>query len=437
VSWYPFLLLIPFIFLAWFKPRWAALVLIAMLPSYLWRINLGGIPTTWLELGIYILFVILLAQGKYRGFFTKILDNYWSWLVPVLLLLVAATAGVVLSPDLRLALGIWKGWIIDPLILLSVLIVITKQQSNIWQWWRDIVGALLVNATLTSLIALFVDGAAGNSRLRGWYDSPNVLAMYLLPIFIISLMWWLDNRGRKLLSSFTKKIWLLACILLLVALLLTGSYAAWFSLFMTTVLVLGLIIIKSNAVKTSLGLLIIIASFLLPWFFTTSGWSLDKVSHINPTYKVTSGDVRLILWREATIMISDHPWWGVGLGGWQPLFDKTVRPALSEIKNPGFAIELHYASLFPHNLWLTVWLYLGVIGVVAFLWLGILIYAKAKLNFGLLGLIPLAAFSSILWQGAVDTPVFKNDLAIVFWLIILATTVLMHFKTDTVSKFHI
>lgn len=124
----------------------------------------------------------------------------------------------------------------------------------------------------------------------------------------------------------------------------------------------------------------------------------------------------MILWRQAVEFIKASPILGLGLGQWQASFNTIAeeRGWLS-IKNPGLAIELHYSSLYPHNLWLTTWLSVGILGLVALIWLVIKVFKSAVGA----AAIPAAVLAVQIIHGTLDTPMWKNDLAILWWLAIM------------------
>ena len=58
------LLLIVFIIFSYKKIIWGLAAIVALLPSYLWRFDIFGLPSTFLELMILFLFVIWFFKNK-------------------------------------------------------------------------------------------------------------------------------------------------------------------------------------------------------------------------------------------------------------------------------------------------------------------------------------------------------------------------------------
>ena len=80
--------------------------------------------------------------------------------------------------------------------------------------------------------------------------------------------------------------------------------------------------------------------------------------------------------------------------------------------------------MYPHNIFLNFWTELGLAGMVLFIWiigkamhLSLKIYEQKSVYKGIaLGLI--GAMVAIFVHGLVDVPYFKNDLAVVFWVLL-------------------
>lgn len=422
----PFILLLPFAILGWYSRRLAILVLLALLPTYLLRTQIADIPTTWFELALYTVFIIAVMRGELKFLNSEFFSRWWQIFVPIGLLLTAAVLGTIIAPDTRLALGILKGWIVDPL-LLSVLFVglftkITNSETA-KILWRDVLLFLMLGAVLTVISSIFLDYLQQTGRLKGWYDSPNVMAMYLVPITLACTLWLFSKIGFGTLSSKLKFFWIASCILLLAGIILTYSFAGWVSLIVAYAICYSLKMFSWKKLAITIGLVLSLVGLALPWIGISNNPKLIG-GHFNPTYKINSGEIRSILWREAGVMILKYPILGIGLGQWQSKFQPLITPALKGVYNPGYLVELYYASLFPHNLWLNTWLSLGLLGLIALGWLVFLTFKQTNVKRDLVYFIPVGVMSTILIQGMVDTPVYKNDLAVIFWLTFFTATII-------------
>lgn len=430
----PFILLLPFAILGWYSRRLAVLVLLALLPTYLLRTQIAGIPTTWFELALYTVFIIAVVRGELKFFNSDFWGRWWQVFVPIGLLLIAAVLGTIIAPNTRLALGILKGWVIDPLLLSILFISLFAKITNIETvkiLWRDVLLFLMLGAVLTVISAIFLDYLQQASRLKGWYDSPNVMAMYLIPITLACTLWFFSKIGLATLSAKMKFFWAVSCILLFVGIILTYSFAGWVSLIVAYVICYFLKMFSWKKLAVSIGLVLSLVGLVLPWIGISNNPKMIG-GHFNSAYKINSGEIRSILWSEAKVMILNHPVLGIGLGQWQYKFQPLITPSLKGVHNPGYLVELYYASLFPHNLWLNTWLSLGLLGVIALGWLVFLIFKQTEVKQDLVYFIPIGVMSTILIQGMVDTPMYKNDLAVIFWLTFFTTAINYgsFYKTD-------
>jgi len=195
-------------------------------------------------------------------------------------------------------------------------------------------------------------------------------------------------------------------------------------------------------------------SIIAPWFFLKvipehkyfnfSSSALNFVSD-KLMLKDFSGEVRKQQWRETWRMMSASPAtfiFGTGLSGYQ----ENVEPYHQEgiffnherdvnfrdkiVWQEGDYKAKHWRPveiyMYPHNIFLNFWTELGLAGMVLFAWIiGRFLYIAFRLaqidskNKGIaLGL--LGAMVAIFVHGLVDVPYFKNDLAVVFW-VLLAT----------------
>ena len=151
-----------------------------------------------------------------------------------------------------------------------------------------------------------------------------------------------------------------------------------------------------------------------------------------------SGKIRIAIWRETFVFLKDRPILGAGLAS----YEERIAPYHTTVNGEGIEIFHH-----PHNLFLTMWVNTGVVGLVGFVGLLVWFYAAGISRITLrqaqgkqyhvsritkqerrspitdhrspITLTPflLSAMTVILVAGLVDSPYIKNDLAILFWLL--------------------
>jgi O-antigen ligase len=74
-------------------------------------------------------------------------------------------------------------------------------------------------------------------------------------------------------------------------------------------------------------------------------------------------------------------------------------------------------ALTPHNIFLTFYLTTGLLGFVAFIWLLVIFFQNVIAKRAEFSPALVAVMASILAYGLVDTPYFKNDLSLIFWIV--------------------
>ena len=89
---------------------------------------------------------------------------------------------------------------------------------------------------------------------------------------------------------------------------------------------------------------------------------------------------------------------------------------------------------YPHNIFLTVWSELGLLGLISFVGLVVHIFAQLirlnKKKIDLFALALVGSFSFMLIHGLVDVPYFKNDLSLEFWSLIVLAEVITYQKLN-------
>lgn len=391
-----------------------ALIVFA-LPSYLIRFKIFGIPTTLLEILIY--FGVLV---QVLGFRKKDLENLFkkplrSTLHALYLFLFAAFISIFISPDKYQALGQFKAFFLDPVFLFFLIYLNVKTKEDI----SKILGALIFSGIFVSLFSFyqfFTHQVDEQGRVIGLFGySPNYLALYLGPIIVLLFAYCLQLIVNK------KFLWLSVCCLLLVvssfALYLSGSRGGYLAI-ASGVLALGyfLLLTKFSQFKKwiSIGFLVV----LLSGFFAL--WQISKPDFsISPSEGkriVSSQNLRWEIWKVSIKEILPQKWLkGVGLSNFQNYFTNLTK---ERVNFPEFIAPY---ALTPHNLFLTIWLNLGLLGLISFLWLLYLFFKKGilllKTKDPFLAIILMAAMIAIIFHGLVDTSYFKNDLSCLFWIL--------------------
>jgi len=387
-----------FAYVAWRNVRVALYLILLFIPTYLLRFEILSIPTTLLELLIYMTFLVWLVL-----IFIKKQKINWPaimyYLLPVILIFIGLIVGTVISSDKLISLGIIKGWFIDPMLLFLILTSILHKKLYI----KKAIIALIFSGFILSLVALWqvvsnnyitIDG-----RASALFESANYLSLFLVPIIILGIGFVLSLQSRK------RFLWFVVLAVMLGALYFTFSYGGWAGL------------------AIGIGVLVLM---LLPFWPTSIGvGALFAVSILtqlnNPKFHQmldfvnrSSSSVRLQVWQSAFLMFKENYLFGIGLG----LFEKRYPDFANRLFNP----PLEPIILHAHNIFLHSWLNFGLVGFIGLVWLLINffknIWQAIKLNKNILNVSVLAAMAALLTHGLIDTPYWKNDLAILFWVIL-------------------
>jgi O-antigen ligase len=397
---------------AWQRLDWGAALVLFCAPLYLLKIKVGWLPLSVLEVLILIILGIWLVRrtsqrenppqppffkGGRRGDF---------WFLSILLILVGAVLSTIFSADLKVSAGIFKSWILEPMIFgfLLVDVIQTKKQLA-----RALL-ALILSGLAVAVIGLgylLAGRLTFDGRLAAFYLSPNHLAMYLAPAFILALGFWF----------WAKKLWqtilLVICYMLyVICLYFTYSYAAWLALFVSLFFALFFL----GRYKIVGGKKLFIVYCLLFIVLLTATWSQlgsEKLGNLL-TSERSSWQSRLMVWQAALKIGQDH--WLVGIG--PGLFQKYYLDYQKYFPVP----YLEWAAPQPSNLFLAFWLQTGLVGLIGFLWLLVNFFrwtiGAVKKTKQPLVLILMAVMIYFLAHGLVDTTYWKNDLALIFWVVI-------------------
>jgi len=408
-----FIGLLFFAFISWRRLDWGIYLVVFTLPCYLLRPQIFGIPTTVLELEIYVLSAIWLIKSLQLLDFSFQIKNFLFsrryFLLPIGLIFLGAVLSTIFSSNLRISLGILKGWFFDPLIF-SVLIFFTiKTKKQI----KVLLSALSGSGILVAFVSLFYyfsNDLTFDGRLKAFYLSPNHLAMYLAPCFLLTYFLFSAAHLKKL-----KFFWLGGLFSMALILYLTFSFGAWFGTLSALCFSLWLNFKKKRTFWTSrkklLYCYIVILLFIIGVSFLQ--FPTEKIQSLL-NFSRSSLESRLMVWQAALKILNNNFILGIGPGMFQEYY-------LDYQKY--FSPYLEWAAPQPHNIFLAFWLQCGIFGLAGFLWL-LIRFFKTGFKLSAIGHRSLviglmAVMVYILVHGLVDATYWKNDLSVIFWLTVV------------------
>lgn len=416
----------------------AVLFIIAATPLYLIRFKMIGIPFTVFEAMILIAFGIWFVEddgAKIKAIFKRKNPAPYPYKWEMAAVLIISLIAVITAGINKEALGIFKAYFIEPLLLFILTIDLFPNKAG----RKKIVLSLAISALLVSLFAIYqkITGqfisnpfwaAADTRRAVSFFGYPNAVGLFLAPLTMIFIGYLFTNNSKK-----EKVLFIVTIISSILAIIFAQSEGALIGL-AAAIFVFALIANKKLRISAIIiGLAISITIFAYPPF--------KKLVFEKATLNDLSGQIRRQQWFETKKMLLDgRIIQGAGLSNYQ----KTVAPyhqAGIFIKNddPKWLSKLMHSEeyrkqmwqpteiyMYPHNIFLNFWSELGIFGALLFCW----IIAKFLWQSGyflikekdhseryfVLGLA--ASMIALVVHGLVDVPYFKNDLAALFWVII-------------------
>lgn len=387
------------------------------IPAYLVRFSFFGIPTNLFELLALLACLVWFFQKK-NTVFTEFHNFPKSLKIGLFLLLVGLLFSIIEGGVYLASLGILKGWFLIPSFFAYAFITLHKTTADIQRsLWVIYASSLLV--ALISAFYKFFNLTTYDHRLAGIYASPNYLAMYLAPGFLLGLYFLIKAVYEKK-SALLSFVLALSVFTLGFCLFATFSYTTWLGIFGS--ILLTFLILK----PTKKNWLVFLFLSLLAIFLILNNSSLRATTQnyfdVNSRSSFAS---RSIIWKASFKMLKEKPFRGIGPGNFQANY-----LALQ----PLFPPFLEWAVPHPHNTFLAFWLQAGLLGLAGFL---ILLFLSVKTAFVLLkknkGLTPalplFAFFAYFIFASLADTLYWKNDLAVVFWLLFFFT-----YRLGTIQK---
>ena len=380
--------------------RAGVVITATVMPFYLVRFKIGPLPTTLLEISILItlgLYAAALFVGRGP------LPGRTPYEIPVALFLIAGVIGIFVAPDHRAALGIYRAFLVEPVIVFYVAIAVFPLARRV-----ESIFALAAVATVLFCVAdivFFARAALAGTLIPGnvaaaFKLNPNYVALYLEPLIGLTAGFMFFGQGRAR--------WIAFGVLAFLGVTEVLTFSRGGLLALVALALLALITVRNWWWRVGLiatGLAAGLTIYNLPLLG----------QRIRQSLKPGSGTLftRERIWVQTVKMLHDHPIFGAGLGGYQTVMAPYRAADPHSVPEP-----------YPHNIALTSYTELGLLGLFAFSWILIRLVVEPWIAFSrsagpskaiLWG--TGAAFFMIAVHGLVDSPYWKNDLSVEFWLL--------------------
>ncbi|MDD5032337.1 MAG: O-antigen ligase family protein [Patescibacteria group bacterium] len=498
-----FIFIIFYLVLAIIRPEWAVMLILAALPSYLIRFKILGIPFTLLEAMILVsFFVWFIFRTEFRNFirgkygWRDFLENRkkrmaYPFGLEIILWLVVSFIAAAVAGFSDNALGIWKAYFFEPVLLFILLINLfagsgdedcgiksyqtSPSPSSLRRGIEKILWPLAVSALAVGVLAIYQGltgnlifndfwAEAGQRRAVSFFGYPNAVGLYLGPLVLMMVGWLFSqdgscvkrglkifnfsppqrdparNKHNKVAGQFSILNFQTVKLFLIFATIILSFLAVYFAkskgalIGIAAGLAVFIFLAGNRKIKWGMIVLILAAAIGISAFAPLRDYALDK------TIYSKSYQIRRVGWQETKKMLFDgRVISGAGLVNYQ----KAVAPYhqegvfLEDYRDPDWLNKIRASAefrqknwqpleiyLYPHNIILNFWSELGLAGLLLFTWiigkylvLGVrclvLGVGNKYLVMGLVG-----AMVVIVVHGLVDVPYFKNDLAVMFWVLV-------------------
>lgn len=323
----------------------------------------------------------------------------------VFLILTAFVINIILNfnqSDWTNSLGLLKSFFILPILFaFSLNLLIQGKQKKIQLlWWHFFLGSIFVS--VFAFLDFWNNKLTFDQRLQSFYNSPNSLAFtlstgFLIGFYLIKKRFFLTKTACSLIS-----------VLLLLQLFLlwqTQSTGALIGVMGTIIL---LFLIQSFPKYKNIFLtFLFIAPFIVLFLLLNSVFISAQLNY-TPLSPPSSLDSRLAIYQSAKKIWQDHFWLGVGLSNFQD----------SYLANQKFFTPYpQWAVPHAHNLLFQFAVEGGVISLVGITLILFSFFCNQKKR---LRLSVFLLMSYFLLHGLADMPIWKNDLAVIFWFIIFS-----------------
>jgi putative inorganic carbon (HCO3(-)) transporter len=324
--------------------------------------------------------------------------------IPAALFLVAGLISVLVAPDHRMALGLYKAYIVEPIAFGLVLVnVLADARRALIIVAGLAAGGLLAGLANAAVIAVALRHPAFNVLATPpvvIYNTANAIALFLVPLIAFAAaiaLHWPRRRERLLAAGFAATATICALISFS-----RGGYLA--------LAAVAIALVASHRRRWQLlagAALIVIALLQVP------SLSRRVVAELNLNDPQNTLVGRFHLWAATLQMLSHHLLFGAGLAG----FATAIAPYWNATHADRFA--------YPHNIVLNFWTETGLLGLVAFALIMAAGFVRtrhgwrsATPEWRVVHLGVMLALVAILVHGLVDVPYWKNDLSLEFWVLL-------------------
>jgi O-antigen ligase len=400
-------------------------------PLYVWRFNLFSLPTNFLMLWVFlvwlIFFLYLIHTKQVLSFLVHAKKLNTKVLLFIFLFFISGVMSLFVNEFSIKKLGQFFVLFLQPMSIFFIANFLFAQNAKIKDLLLNTCYLLLGLMGLYATIQYFTLWGLppeywGNSvepkRTISFFTHPNFYALFSTPLlaFLIPDL-LLRAKGQELRTKLPILFWMAGAM----GLLLSLSRAGWLGL--TSAILVYLIVAGDKKIRKIVSVIVMVIVMVMlsvPNF---------RYRLLLPFYGEKSANSRTELWASGWEAIKTSPILGLGLNGYANNYQKFQTDKTLDTHN------------FPHNILLNLWVETGVLGLLSLV--GVIIFGvyKGLKKSGVILTLPQAGEESqqqrylakhqnetiklgialflicLITQGFMDNPYFKNDLSIIFWII--------------------
>lgn len=419
-------LLSVFTYISYKNILWGMALLIVFLPSYLLRLSFYSWPSTFLELMIWILFFVWLSKDN---LYKKINFNFSkkninkiprAWQFILLAWLFVSAVAVLVNFSFS-SIGLWRAYWLEPMMVFLIFVYNIKTKEDVYFLLKAF-GVLISGLFVISIFQYFSEwnlpdayNYPNQKRLTAVYSYPNALALISAPIAGLYFALWAEQK-KELKNIFFFLIFIFGLALSFLAFSEGAIVAIIFS-----VLIYLLFAKKTKKYATPvifIGILMGTSILSINDYYNNFKQQLFE-PELN--LSATSLEIRSNQWQETIWMLRDNFIFGSGIDGYQQAME------------PYRQFDWIETYLYPHNIFLNFWTEMGFFGLLLFvLILYYIIFSLKKLFLSKNGFAWPLAIAWLTWfvHGLVDVPYFKNDLSVLFFILLALTLSILNLEKN-------
>jgi len=464
ISW---IFLLAFVVLCWYRLSFAVALLPLALPFYLAPKTIWGtIEFSPAEIALWLCVIIALAQSiirrdkwEYRLSFAELRTRFGPFIIPLCIFFLAALISISVALSRGAAIRTFREEVFGPFLFIVLALFCLRSRQDITRFLSALFAIGFVIAILGTVQYFFFFKSTLSSAdpgIRTVYGSPNSVGLlfdYTLPIglaLVASRVSWI----LRLLA-------LLCCLPFFLILSQDQSRGAALAAFPIALIFVILFAVRNRKILLIGGLLALILGIGVFGIYHQKIAEYVEKSVVNghtSQHGVSTLQRRIYLWQSAVNMIHDSPWIGYGMDNWlchysdpdtlskwhpKPDWARTCTPApryyvITRVNGHTTYMNDEPGLSHPHNIFLHVWVSIGLFGLLAFVAVIILFYRLFACILIYLATHHVAGSEWLRWltvgvgaamlaaiiQGLADSAFLEQDLSFCFWMLMTALLVI-------------